>query len=139
MLRHTETLKKVVVMTAALACCSCRDSSAVIRGGFTPGIAASDVSALVTTLKPLKDPGAFPRPRPLSAVEEQPGVLDLERQGRVFAVEVGTKCRVVRHDWSRSCQTPSFHPVLVQLLEGIRAGNTVWMCSDTVRLVHPPL
>ena len=130
----------VTAIAAVIAYCSYRANLAVVRGGFTPGVAASDVSALIAALKPLdSDPGPFAQPRPLSKIEEQPGVLDLERQGRIFIVDTETKCRVVRREWSLSCQTPSNHPLLVRLLGGRRAGSTVWMCSDAVRLVHPPL
>jgi hypothetical protein len=133
----------VMVATVAvgvlLSYCSRRASLAVVRGGFTPGVAASDVGALLAALRPLNSNTAPARPRPLSTIEEQPGVLDLERQGKIFSVDVGTRCRVLRREWSLSCQTPSYHPVLVRLLDGSRIGSTVWMCSDAVRLVHPPL
>jgi hypothetical protein len=132
------------VVMALLVYCSnpyLLNSSAVVWGlGLTPGFAASDLGALQAALRPLnRDPHAHPEPRPLSMIEEQPGVLDLERQGRIFTVEIGTRCKVVRREWSLHCQTDSYHPELVRLLDGRRAGSVVWMCSDTVRLDHPPL
>lgn len=72
-------------------------------------------------------------------IEERPGVLGLEKQGRIFMVEVGTRCKVIRREWSLHCQTDSYHPEQVRLLGGRRTGSTVWMCSDTVRLIHPPV
>jgi hypothetical protein len=93
---------------------------AVVEAGG-PRLAASDLSAL------------------RSALDGSPSVARLRAAGKIFAVQPGTRCTMLRMKSGSSCRGPRDYPVQVELLDGPRRGQEVWMCNDDVRWpIHPP-
>ena len=92
------------------------DTFQSILDGPMPAIVATDRKAFE----------AFSNP-----TEVSPGFADLTAQGRLFRIENGTKCQVIRLDESSTCQGGQ-HPVEVILRDGPRRGSKVWICSYNV-------
>lgn len=89
-------------------------------GGAKPCLAASDRSAL----------------RSLLAGDAT--VSQLQEAGRIFSIRALTRCKLVSSDSGSSCRGPRDFPVRVQLLEGPRRGQAVWLCFADIRWpLHP--
>jgi hypothetical protein len=127
-LRHAEVLRigkfvavLATVVTLLLLYIDYSTSLAIVRGGFIPGAAARDFAAFK----------AF-----TNLTEESPAFSRLEAMGRALVIEKGTRCRVLKHDGTTGCEGPPHHAVKVRIMDGKQAGQTVWMCSDSVQLLH---
>jgi len=96
-------------------------SLAVVQGGTMPGQAALDLESY----------SAISNPK-----AEGPTFSALAAAGRVLTIAPKTRCRVVRRLWSISCQGAN-HLLEVRIIDGSRAGQTVVMCSDSLRILYP--
>jgi len=90
---------------------------AIVLGGYEPGIAATDLSALRAVMHP-EDLG----PTRSQLIEDK----------RLLTLDRGTRCIVLR--WDRpppwKCQGDHF-PTQLKVLNGPWRDRMVWMCSDS--------
>jgi hypothetical protein len=92
-----------------------RISLAEVLVGSGPVIAARDLPTL------LKSP---------SNVGERP------TEGQA-AITERTESRLLRYESRERCPAGRGNPVEIELLEGPRRGQVVWVCSDQIRMLHP--
>jgi hypothetical protein len=97
-------------------------SLGAVGGGFEPGLAANDIKDFEAVVHP---------------TETTPSLSVLRASGKIFFVEPGTHCRLIRLPGTTEPCNGAHYIASVKLLEGPRNGNTVWMCSDSILILHP--
>jgi len=89
-------------------------------GEGRPRVAATDQSAL------------------RSLLAGDAGIPQLQASGRILSIPPLTRCRLLWSDSHSPCRGPRDFPVRVQLLEGPRSGQVVWLCFGDLRWpLHP--
>jgi hypothetical protein len=116
-------LRKVFYATVAMICTAIvltiyvndQISLAEVLVGSSPVVAARDLATLLKV-----QPDADGRPA-----------------GGETAITENTKCRLLRYESREWCPVGKGNPVKVELLEGPRRGQVVWVCSGQIRRLHP--
>jgi len=109
------TVAVIAVATVLTIYVNNQISAAEVLVGSSPVVAARDLPTLLRAR-----PDADGRPT-----------------GGQTAITENTKCRLLRYESREWCLVGKGHPVKVELLEGPKRGEVVWVCSDRVRRLHP--